>query len=212
MYDNVLYLILERTNMPKPEEALETASQASTAQAAEAEVQAPWIGRHNYTLNSSTVLSDVYRLLTVVFADRAIAAVCQSERDELAQMRDQFIEDELVHLLIATAAMNRTHHDHMGGPRSDETELGFELVEHHCGLLVPDVSVDPPREEPLIFREACNKIIHATQIVVETEEVDQLPYPVALATVTLRGTRAGTPWQARLDVPEYARATWMNFS
>lgn len=176
----------------------------------EAEVQPPWRGRHSFELNSSTVLRDAYRLLSLVLADEAIAIMCEDERDDLAQLRDQFIEDELIHLLISTAVMNRTQDDHMGGPRNDASELSFRPVDQICGVLQENVA-ESDEEQPLTFREACNKIIHATMITAETEEIEGHAYRVLPPSVILRGMRGRAPWQAYLNIPNYARATWQNF-
>lgn len=51
------------------------------------EVQAPWKGRHNYVLNSQTVLRDVYRLLCIVMADGAIAGLAENDQDPLVRLR-----------------------------------------------------------------------------------------------------------------------------
>ncbi|MEX4008260.1 hypothetical protein [Neoaquamicrobium sediminum] len=175
------------------------------------EVQLPWRGRHNYVLNSQTVLRDVYRLLCAVLADGELAQVARDEHDVLVHLRDQFIEDELVHLLIATAVMNRSHDDHMMGPRQDKAELSFKPVTHACGTLLPDVDKDVAEEVELTFREACNKIIHADHITAETEQREDAAFPVLPQTVILRGTQGKKAWQAILNIPDYARATLVNF-
>ena len=106
---------------------------------ADVEVQAPWRGRHNFSLNSSSVLRDAYRLLCVVAADRSIATMATSMRDPLAQLRARFVEDELVHTLISLAVMNRTQDDHMSGPRNDPAELSFRHVSQTCGVLIDNL-------------------------------------------------------------------------
>ena len=136
------------------------------------ETQAPWRGRHNFVLNSETVLRDAYRLLSLVLGDQIISATCEDERDPLAQLHDQFIEDELVQLLISTAVMNRTQDEHMSGPRNDENELSFSPIVHHCGTLNANLMAEDVVTKPLTLREACNKIIHAEHITAETAEGD----------------------------------------
>ncbi len=184
---------------------------AKPKSAAKINVQAPWVGRHNYNLNSETVLRDVYRLLCVIIADDGIARLSESEHDPLAHVRDQFVEDELIHLLIATAVMNRSQDDHMGGPRKDDAELSFKPLAHICGRLIEDVSKEKMAEIDLSFREACNKIIHAEHITAETEDIEGAAYQVLPRSLILRGRQGKKAWQAFLNVPDYVRATFMNF-
>lgn len=179
--------------------------------AAKVETQKEWIGRHNYSLNSDTVLRDVYRLLNVVMADEAIARLAIAPGDVLVDLRDQFVEDELVHLLISTAIMNRSHDDHMDGPRNDAAELSFAPVALGCGRLVTDIGGAKEEDVELTFREACNKIIHAEHITVETHNAENVAFPFLPTTVELRGTLRKKPWLAFVDVPNYVRATLLNF-
>lgn len=104
--------------------------------AATIEIPAPREGRHNYQINSAIVLRDAYRLLCLVAAEERIAKLSYSERDPLAVLRDQFVDDELVHLLISTAEMNRAQDDLMSGPRQVTAELSFAPLVHECGSLV----------------------------------------------------------------------------
>lgn len=173
-------------------------------------VQAPWRGRHNYTLNSGTVLRDAYRLLCVIMADRAIAEIIVDEADSLISLREQFVEDEILHTVIQLAVMNRTQIDHMNGPRSDPSELSFRPVERDCGVLTEDVRAEG-NEFALSFREACNKIIHAEHIVAETDETSGWAFPALPQTLVLRGTKNRSAWQAHLNVPEFLRGTVENF-
>jgi hypothetical protein len=175
------------------------------------ETQAPWPGRHNYIINSDTVLRDVYRLLNVVLADEAIARLATQQGDELVSLRDQFVEDELIHLLISTAVMNRSHDDHMAGPRADRSELSFSPVDQVCGRLTNDLGGSREQEIDLNLREACNKIIHAEHITVETQLIEGAQFQSLPTTVVLRGTLGRRGWVALLNVPDYVRATFKNF-
>lgn len=173
-------------------------------------VQAAWIGRHNYVINAETVLKDVYRLLSLVVGDRALALLPEDNHGLLVGLRDQFVEDELVHLLIGTAVMNRSHDDHMSGPRRDADELSFAPVTLVCGTLTTEGRKETATVD-LLLREACNKIIHADQIRVETETVGNAAFPVLPHDVILVGRAHDRHWQAILSIPNYVRATIMNF-
>jgi hypothetical protein len=167
-----------------------------------------WEGRHNYQLNSATVLRDLYRLVSMVMADQGLLnSAAGRDDDPLIALRDQFLEDEFVHLLVGTAVPNRIQLDHMSGPRADSAELSFRPVEYQCGILRPDGSAD--REIPLTFREACNKIVHAMRIVAETAGNPDFS-PIG-DTVILRGERRDEAWVAHLNIVEYVRASVRNF-
>ncbi|NSY51417.1 hypothetical protein [Agrobacterium tumefaciens] len=175
------------------------------------ETQRPWGGRRNYTINSDTVLQDAYRLLNVVLADEAIARLATEDGDVLISLRDQFVENELIHLLIGTAVMNRSQDDHMAGPRNDADEMSFSPVTQSCGRLTNDVGGTREQEIDLNLREGCNKIIHAEHITVETQQIEDTAFPSLPATVILRGRQGRNVWVAHLNVPDYVRATIMNF-
>lgn len=175
-----------------------------------ATVQRAWIGRHNYVINADTVLKDVYRLLSLVMGDHALALLPDDGYHLLVGLRDQFVEDELVHLLIGTAVMNRSHDDHMSGPRRDEDELSFVPVTLICGTLTTEGRTETVTED-LLLREACNKIIHADEIRVDAETVENAAFPFLPQNVILIGRAYGRPWQGVLNVPNYVRATIMNF-
>lgn len=168
----------------------------------------PWTGRHNFQLNSATVLRDVYRLVSVFAAEPALIEASSEPRDPLRSLREQFLADEVVHLLIGTAIANRTQLDHMSGPRNDPNELSFAPVEHQCGTLWPDIT-QADASQPLPFREACNKIVHAVNIVPETEG-DPAESPLN-GLVILRGERYSKAWIAHLDLLEYVRASVRNW-
>ncbi|WP_374307390.1 hypothetical protein [Dongia sp.] len=166
-------------------------------------------GRHNYELNSATVLRDAYRLIGLALADSCIARECQNLDDPLFRLREQFLEDELIHLLIGTAVANRLHDDHMWDLRNDPDELGFLPVVRDCGSLQPDILEEAVI--PLGFREACNKVIHAIQITAEPQQMDGAAFDHLPVVLVLRGTQNGRGWQAHLNLLEFIRATSENF-
>lgn len=187
-------------------------SDENAAERGNVTVQRAWIGRHNYVINAETVMRDAYRLLSLVLGDRALALLPpQDEHDLLVGLRDQFVEDELVHLLIGTAVMNRSHDDHMSGPRGDEDELSFAPVTLVCGTLTIETGRRGAVTEDLLLRETCNKIIHADEIRVQPEAVEGAAFPVLPHDVLLTGRAFGRSWRAVLNVPNYVRATIMNF-
>lgn len=167
-----------------------------------------WEGRHNYQLNSATVLRDLYRLFSMVAGDEALMTAAKNRNDPLRSLRDQFIEDELVHLLVGTAVTSRVQLEHMSGPRNDAAELSFKPIDTECGKLQPDC--EEYKFKPLTFHEACHKIIHALNIVAQTpgkpEETS------VKMEVSLRGQLGKKTWIAHLDLLEYIRASVRNFN
>ena len=162
---------------------------------------------NNFQLNAGLILKDIYRLVLLVTSDADFLKIVDDKADPLWHLRDLFLEDELVHTLVSTAVSNRIQLDHMsdisgdGGPRDDTTP------NLNCGELQKSFPENEVTED-LTFREACNKIIHAVHIVVETGG-DPAYYPIH-PEITLRGTH-GVSWQARLNLIEYARASVLNF-
>ena len=63
-------------------------------------------------LNAATVLRDLYRLVSMVMADSVLMDAAAGNDDPLIRLRDQFLEDELVHLMVGTAVTNRIQEEH----------------------------------------------------------------------------------------------------
>lgn len=166
-----------------------------------------WHGRHNYSLNRATVLRDLYRFVSMVAADRDLMRSATGRDDPLLALRAQFLQDEFVHLLVGTAVPNRIQLEHMRDLRADPSELDFRTPEHVCGILRPDMLRE--REVPLTFREACNKIVHAMHIVVET--AGDPDFYFSSNVVVLRGEWRDEAWIAHLRILDYVRASVRNF-
>jgi hypothetical protein len=161
----------------------------------------------NYNLNNKTVLRDLYRLLTVVMADAAIAHECDAG-DPLVGLRKDFMYDELLHLLVSTAVMNRLHEEHKRAADPALPDAG-----HLCGRLIPDFLEDPERVLDLSLREACNKIMHAGDITHEADDyADRSGLIVLPNTLILRGKYNGRHWRTYLWLLDYIRASAKNFA
>jgi hypothetical protein len=98
---------------------------------------------------------------------------------------------------VSAAISNRLQLQHMRQLRENPDELSFQPIEGNCGSLFEPG--DDPQGEPLGFREACNKLIHADDI-----ELPDIRGPV----LRLRGQR----WAAEIDTLEYVRLSVRNFS
>ncbi|OKO75935.1 hypothetical protein AC629_33370 [Bradyrhizobium sp. NAS80.1] len=70
-------------------------------------------------------------------------------------MQGGFFKPEVTRILISCAAGLRIQFDQLG-PKDEQSS--------DCGKLFPNWATDPDKVEVLSLREACNKIIHATDI------------------------------------------------
>jgi hypothetical protein len=160
----------------------------------------------NYNLNSATVLRDLYRLLSVVAADGAIAHEFESG-DPLISLREKFMHDELLHLLVSTAVMNRLHGEHKRAERTNVAD-----ADNLCGRLILDFIKKPDDIIDLSLREACNKIIHADDITHEADDyAERSGLTVLPNTLVLRGRYNRRHWRAYLWLTAYIRASVKNF-
>lgn len=165
-------------------------------------------GRNNFELNASIALRDVYRLFLVFAGDaRIFDLTADDQQDPLRLMRDDLFVDEITHLLIGTAIANRIQLEHMDAPRSEPSDEAARVSDVGCGDLWPDVVGDKGSQK-LSFREACNKIVHAIHIVPDCGNPAENPLT---SDVKLRGHKGKEAWVAYLNIPQYVRASVMNF-
>jgi hypothetical protein len=146
------------------------------------------------------LLGELYQLAAVIAADATLMRPSLPERSPALQyLRNRFIEEEIPRLLISTAAASRVHDEHMSGLRNDDAEMSFQPVSGSCGRLWPDAL----RSEhvDLGLREACNKIVHALSIEIQTEGAEETTpiNPVA----HLRGRLSRREWRCDLDLLSY---------
>lgn len=167
-------------------------------------------GRRNYELNTEKIRRDLYRLATLVLADRPMSVEAHDTDDPLAKIRDQFVEEELLHLLISTAITNRIIGEHLGELRNDPAEMSFPPINQDCGALKKNLQSQV--EELLSLREAANKIIHANEIESETQDIADGAFPILPNILTLRGELSSSHWEAKLDLVKYIRASANNLN
>ena len=150
-----------------------------------------------YRLNAQTIHRDLYRLAAILLSYMAL----EKSGDRLLDLRDQFVDDELSHLIAQTANANRLQREHMQLLRTDPTETSFEPVEGNCG------EWDWPTEawkagKPLSFKDACDKIIHA-------QEVGIISFDPP--SIFLSGQRSGKKWEVKVDLLQYIELSAKNF-
>ncbi len=157
-----------------------------------------------YRFNSSIALRDLNRLLSTFMAIAPIRLIFEGDaEDPLYSLMDLCAEDEIIHLLVSTAVMNRAHLEHMQKLRENPDENTFEPVDGVCGRLWP-TNENGLQPVPLCFREACNKIIHTKSTTFENLECGQ-------PMLRLLGRQGKKEWMVEIEVIEYVRLSVRNF-
>ncbi|WP_262032229.1 hypothetical protein [Microvirga sp. Mcv34] len=152
--------------------------------------------------NSATILQDAYRLLSLVAGDPVILAM-GTPQDPLMRLRDEFLVGEVARLLVSTAAMSRIRNEQLKMRRDEPAQPGLHSgAEDECGTLWPDIMEQV--EIPLTFQEACDRIVHANNIVPEAAgSPAETPFS---SNIVLKGRLEGRAWAAHIDMVAYVRA------
>jgi hypothetical protein len=128
--------------------------------------------------------------------------------DGISRLRAMFEQSDASRRLIAVAVMVRSKLDSRTVLRPNQLD---EIAAMDVGSLVPDLE-QASQTVPLAFREACNKIIHATSLdlTVDAGSDESESDAVLSLTVTLWGARSSRSgareWHAELDVPRFIQA------
>ena len=151
-------------------------------------------GEPSYDFDLRRVHVDLFHLLSIVLSDEKIAHVLNGDEDPLWDLCS-VAESEIARILVTSAVVARI---------SDE-QRGFALLhaEDQCGELRKDNESE--QSEPLILREACNKIIHAKEIQFDIKHSVKNYYSI-VPVVYLFGEKNGKTWEAKLDLVEYIRS------
>lgn len=131
-------------------------------------------------------------------ASRPLAELASREPEYAA--RDLIVHElentEISHLLLSAAITLRVLDERENG--------GLDCFSLHCGTLIKNTK-QPSVSECITIREACNKIIHATEI--HYERLSELSACQYLgSSFRLAGTnKNGAPWIATINAYEFAR-------
>lgn len=149
----------------------------------------------------------IYRLLSYFAASRVIEEKGrQPDGFFLLMLKSRFEEDEIRHLLVSVAAQLRSGRDTaraMDARGNDEVSAKIvgQLFEPTAGAA-----------KPLTFATACNKILHATNVVFETTVTNTKEgwiYYYLEPRVTLDGSRGSDhkviEWRAVLEINDLLR-------
>jgi hypothetical protein len=157
--------------------------------------------RFGHRINEGDMLISLHRLLSAVLAIDAIKIRTKDIPDDpLMRLQGECFEDEVTHLLVSTAAFNRVYRMQRHPRRISDNTITVEPVEGSCGNLWTD-SQDHKSQQPLSFKDACDKILHA----------DVINFNSVLKTFTMMGKLRRKSWMADLDPVQYVRLSTQNF-
>ncbi len=118
----------------------------------------PELVKQGHSLDPGPFTLDLYRLTCMVLADREVAKHTLKS-DSFKTLQGTYLRSEVARILISCAIGLRI--------RSDQAwNLDLDTIERwsDCGKLYPDWPAPENTFDVLKLREACNKIIHATDI------------------------------------------------
>ena len=157
---------------------------------------------HGYPIETEPIRLDIYRLMGCFGGSKLLMESGQSDNKWLSQFFWGLTKDnelsEISRLLVSIAVISRNCMDHDGWQEVKMPGLPDNVVGTFCSDIENEAS-----EEPLIFREACNKVIHGNNINFEANQDTDYKTQYLLPTIYLYGEKQGTNWKATLDIPKF---------
>lgn len=147
---------------------------------------------------------DIYYLLVLFSASKLLAEKESPENlTSFRALRSQFEQSEATKQLISIAVCLRNFLD-------SNRNRTYKIHKKYLKQIVGKLKYGGKKQEDLIFREACNKIIHATDLEFKMIRTKQKDY--ILPTVYLYGEHGGVEWKATLNVLDFAHLAYiLNF-
>jgi hypothetical protein len=138
-------------------------------------------------------------LLTLFMADKPTQKLLSRHRfDGISWRYDEYKKIRVPKLMIEIAAIYRLTSWRLEGHEREQER------KRQVGVLFPEEASD--KMEDLNMHEACNKIIHADEIVIEVRKVRKSPRHYFKEDVRLFGSRGKQEWMAGLWIPEFCDA------
>jgi hypothetical protein len=139
---------------------------------------------------------DLYRLICYFQTSKYLARL--SDMGDFCPwqgLRDEFQDAEIIRILLQTAVAVRF----TGFGHADPLRSHREILEESVGELCKSVNVKT--SEPLVLREACNKIVHAKNIVLDSNKSGN-PYEHYLKPriFCYEDFQKRTGWKATIDL------------
>lgn len=109
---------------------------------------------------------------------------------------EQLENDSITELLLSTAITLRV---------LDDREKGsLDCFSRYCGLLQEE-SKNPPESKCLTIREACNKIVHATEIELARDNISPDLNSLFPENSLFGTSQSKKKWTATINIYEYVR-------
>jgi hypothetical protein len=156
-----------------------------------------------YQLDTRPYILELYRLLCMVMADERIARLGYPIDSAISRLRDEHVYNEVKRTLISSAVALRICLD-------ESHPQEFAHLKTNCGKLYPNWSKQKKKFEDLSLREACNKVIHATEINEDLVIPNRARNPDYEGTylrpyLYLYGVKGKQEWKAVLSVIEFVK-------
>ncbi len=147
---------------------------------------------------------DLYRLLCTVLADKAVAKLSVDARGGgVAELQAKYRKVETTRVLVSSAVALRIMFDRY--PKA----FG-KLPQRPCGILYPKW---PGRTSELLpLREACNKIVNATDSKDDLARNPNEEGSYVRPFLYLYGTKENDGWRAQLSIVEFVRGAASAFT
>ncbi|MBB4261467.1 MULTISPECIES: hypothetical protein [unclassified Bradyrhizobium] len=154
-----------------------------------------------HAIDPGTFLLDLYRLVCMVSASSDIARLGLTS-PAIEAMQGAYFRSEVTRILISCATGVRIQFDQSPDTTNDPKS--------NCGKLFPNWATDKSKVEVLTLREACNKIIHATDIRFDVEIPDAANNPDEEGAyyhprLYMYGSKGRNDWRAELSLVDFAR-------
>jgi hypothetical protein len=156
------------------------------------------IGR-GYPIELDALDLEIYQF-ACVFAASVELTRWGCKCSSVERLRGRFERSEASRRLIGLAAALRNVMDSWPRPKRDGVNCGAGEV----GVLTPDLS-HPKARETLLFREACNKVIHSDRIHFDVRRSGGEAPPSLRPVVHLYGTHNKLPWKAEIHIVSFLR-------
>jgi hypothetical protein len=155
-----------------------------------------------YPFESPNIALEIFRLATAIAASETLAELAKDELDGLKWEWLRLAEfPEICRILVSIAAITRSNID--SNPSSQAADA--HLIAKPVGTLRPDLD-NPHKTEPLEFREACNKILHANYINPDVSDIAQGMKSPLKPRLYLYGKHRGKEWRATVEIFAFAIA------
>lgn len=109
----------------------------------------------------------------------------------------EYREQQIIKLLIEIATSYRLTSWQLKGKKKERER------KNEVGLLFIG---EDDKDYPLNMHEACNKIIHADEIIFETKKIRKAPVRYIREQIQAFGTKQGEEWHIVLWIPEFCEA------